>query len=503
MCGVCAGNPSALSLGDVVIADMAYMYDEGKVTTQVFEPDQRQTPMLDTWIRAAQELKATGLPSYGPAAADESLSWLLDRLYEKSPMSRKPGYPKTHLAFGRYFPGRSWERKVREYVRQQLVTRQGSKLRLTERGRDMVRNRIVLNTPTPSTLPFAIKVGPIASGNVVVKDGRTWKKLVRWGVRTVLGLEMEAAAIAVLAKTLELDRWVVVKGVMDHGDHRKDDRYKAFAARASAEVLFRFLSTQRDSFATARKLAPLSDAEAARRDPVASERPQVGSPSAVDVRVIDGTVWMSGASDKKGARFSAEIRFRLSLAEGTESIASLELGCVNRRGLRALPEEQLASVIVSDTKRTPIDLVNYTELTTLLHVDRSGVVIFIRRWFRPRLPEQFPYEWDEAGTHLVLRFRSGAQEESSVAREVVFLWSGARALEPVDSLPQPPRLQDAELIELERQRVLKVEEVAVLRAFDEEERYLMFRYPEHYRSGGTEYIRPLAILETLHERLPV
>src|SRR5687767_118431 len=30
MSGVCAGNPAAVALGDVVVAEMAYEYDEGK-----------------------------------------------------------------------------------------------------------------------------------------------------------------------------------------------------------------------------------------------------------------------------------------------------------------------------------------------------------------------------------------------------------------------------------------------------------------------------------------
>jgi hypothetical protein len=36
--------------------------------------------------------------------------------------------------------------------------------------------------------------------------------------------------------------WIVAKGVMDHADFAKDDRYKEFAARASAEVLYALLS---------------------------------------------------------------------------------------------------------------------------------------------------------------------------------------------------------------------------------------------------------------------
>jgi WD40 repeat protein len=55
---------------------------------------------------------------------------------------------------------------------------------------------------------------------------------------------MEAAAIANIAHRLEVAHWVVAKGVMDYANPRKDDRYKRFAARASAEVLFKLLAGQ-------------------------------------------------------------------------------------------------------------------------------------------------------------------------------------------------------------------------------------------------------------------
>jgi len=56
MCGVCAGNPAELALGDVVVAETAYQYDEGKLTAGGFLGDVRQVPLADTWIRAAQDL---------------------------------------------------------------------------------------------------------------------------------------------------------------------------------------------------------------------------------------------------------------------------------------------------------------------------------------------------------------------------------------------------------------------------------------------------------------
>src|SRR5262245_41944262 len=42
MCGVCAGNPADTALGDVVVAEMAYEWDEGKHSAAGFQGDQRQ-----------------------------------------------------------------------------------------------------------------------------------------------------------------------------------------------------------------------------------------------------------------------------------------------------------------------------------------------------------------------------------------------------------------------------------------------------------------------------
>jgi hypothetical protein len=63
----------------------------------------------------------------------------------------------------------------------------------------------------------------MASGSYVAKDGKSWDELRAMGVRTVVGLE------------------IAVNGVMDYADPNKDDRYKDFAARAFAEVLYALL----------------------------------------------------------------------------------------------------------------------------------------------------------------------------------------------------------------------------------------------------------------------
>jgi nucleoside phosphorylase len=235
MCGVCAGNPADVALGDVIVAELAYAYDEGKRTEEDFEGDHRQIPLSDVWVRSAQDLSLADLPSYGEASEDEAKIWLLERLNAKED-------PRAHPGRARYFPRNTWNEYILSLEKDGFLTRHDAKLSLTQKGRSFVQRALYDDVHGPEQLPFKVVVGPIASGNVVVKDGRTWKQLKQWGVRTAVGLEMEAAMIASTAHRLGVANWVVAKGVMDYADPRKDDRYKGFAARASAEVLFKLLT---------------------------------------------------------------------------------------------------------------------------------------------------------------------------------------------------------------------------------------------------------------------
>jgi nucleoside phosphorylase len=235
MCGVCAGNPAYVALGDVVVAELAYAYDEGKRTEEDFEGDHRQVPMPDSWVRSAQDLSPADLPSYSKASENEAKLWLLERLNANE-------NPRMHPARSRYFSRSTWSECIPSLEKDGFVARHGDDLSLTRKGRLFVQQALYDDVNGPEQLPFEVVVGPIASGSAVIKDGRTWKQLKQWGVRTVLGLEMEAAMIATTAHRLGVANWIVAKGVMEYADLRKDDRYKGFAARASAEVLYKLLT---------------------------------------------------------------------------------------------------------------------------------------------------------------------------------------------------------------------------------------------------------------------
>lgn len=234
MCGVCAGNPKELALGDIVISELTYQYDEGKLEKDGFLGDHRQLPISKLWHDAAETLQPETLPSFGQPSSRDARYWLLERLYAGD-------NPREHPARRRYFAKGEWKIVTQALETERIIERDGTSFKLTDAGRDEVERSIAFDVDPPERLPIAIKVGPIASGNVVVKDGVTWDSLKAMGVRSVLGLEMEAAALGIAARGAAVSQWIVIKGIMDHADPRKDDRFKPFAARASAEALRAFL----------------------------------------------------------------------------------------------------------------------------------------------------------------------------------------------------------------------------------------------------------------------
>jgi nucleoside phosphorylase len=240
MCGVCAGNPAEVALGDVIVADLTFGYDEGKRTVDGLVPDHRHLPMPDAWVRAAQDLSPRGLPSHTEPTGQDSALWFLERLYRTA--GDLDNLPWKHPAWRRYVNPYTWHRVLHALESRELLAWTGDGAVLTRAGRAFVQRNVHHGPGVPPRLPFAVAVGPIASGAAVVDDGRVWRQLEATGVRPVLGVEMEAAGIATVAHRLGVPAWAVVKGVADHADTRKDDRYAPFAATAAAEVLWRLLA---------------------------------------------------------------------------------------------------------------------------------------------------------------------------------------------------------------------------------------------------------------------
>ncbi len=252
MCGICAGKKADVALGDVIIADRVYSYDHGKLlawreadgsrTEELFH-DIKTFNLKDTWrVDAAyfsRELSwAAALLKERPLSREAQERWLLRALLEHE--QRGLPAPDEHPDRDTCCPALPalWQR-LRQPEHGLLVPQKGE-LGLTEEGRGHAKE---LARMYPRGLPkdrdFKVHVGPIATGKVVRKDPELFATLEKL-VRKTLGAEMEAAAIGAVAAQLKRQA-LIVKAVSDYGDGDKDDEFRKFATRASAEVLLRLL----------------------------------------------------------------------------------------------------------------------------------------------------------------------------------------------------------------------------------------------------------------------
>lgn len=241
MCGVCAGRRGKVEPGDVIIGSLLYTYDTGSLKVEYDEDGSRHErfqaetdtyPLGNTWLQRAQ---AFALPdahwvATRPPTLAAQCNWVLARLRAKED-------PLHHAERPQRCP--AWQEMLERLRKLKLVTAKAP-LAITNKGVTHLQEIELQHAGSlPTAPPFRTHVAPIATGNHVMRDPKLFDKLSD-AMRTVLGVEMEAAGIAAAAHARGLP-WIVMKGVMDHADHDKDDQLKPFAARASAECLIAFL----------------------------------------------------------------------------------------------------------------------------------------------------------------------------------------------------------------------------------------------------------------------
>ncbi|MHA7630538.1 tetratricopeptide repeat protein [Corallococcus sp. M7] len=250
MSGVCAGHPRKTSLGDVIAPERLFFHDTGKREPDGVKQDLKTYNLPDAWKVALEHFDfKTRFQNQEwwkkrPISYEWQENWVLAILHQGV------ADPASHPDCETSCP--QWE-KVIELLWNSGDVELGT-LTLTEKGRKRIgavlikhRNQLPDLAPTGTMRPFKVHVAPMGSGNQVVEDEAIWD-LISESMRKTLGLEMEAAAIGAVAhaqsdKNLKA---LVMKGVMDFANQGRDDHFKQFAARASAECLLAFLREQLD-----------------------------------------------------------------------------------------------------------------------------------------------------------------------------------------------------------------------------------------------------------------
>jgi tetratricopeptide (TPR) repeat protein/nucleoside phosphorylase len=242
MCGVCAGDPRAVQLGDVIVADRLYRYDAGEIVQVAdgnrsrIRDDMMTYPFDVAWKQAAENLSV---------AVFASASWLAER---PRPRAMQAEWVLKQLLDGHdplHAPERAdrcsdWIDVVQQLQEDGFVVLKDGLPELTQPGRERI-NRVLFDHggQLPEQPPWRIRVGPLATGNNLVRDATIWERLGQ-SQRHVVGLDMEGSVIGFTAHVQNV-KYIVVKGVMDYADPGRSQGFRGFAARAAAEVLLEFL----------------------------------------------------------------------------------------------------------------------------------------------------------------------------------------------------------------------------------------------------------------------
>ncbi|MFS8067089.1 MAG: protein kinase domain-containing protein, partial [Byssovorax sp.] len=245
MCGICAGMRGETALGDVIIADRLYSFDEGKLVAvpgkdPELHHDIKTYDLHPLWTMNAasvkREIDLPALQKLRPPSKEAQGRWLLHAQY-KHEVEGGPA-PDAHAEHESACP--NWSEILVEAEEKGLLVLKAGALSLTEAGRELVLNeRRRFQKKLPRDPDLRIHVGTVGTGSAVQKDPGLFPRLRRV-MRSTIGVEMEGAAVGELAQHFE-KRGLVVKAVSDHGDLQKDDSFRKFACRASAEVLLAFL----------------------------------------------------------------------------------------------------------------------------------------------------------------------------------------------------------------------------------------------------------------------
>ena len=241
MTGICAGDQLRVNLGDLVVPDRLYIYDNGKfmtdeqehavynhnvITYQLDENILRFVSLFEQWKSLVKQLNR-------PHSKRQQREWLLEQLLDKQTPSVQQ-IPQQQLQC--HAP--DWRRIIHELKQgpDPLLT---SALTLRER-KQIEELRYGLD-PFPYTDPQEVRchIKPMASGNAVHSDNPF--KEIQIPVRGTVAIEMEGAAFGRVMASVPSLRWLVVKGVSDYADTNKDDSYHQYASTSSALYLLCFL----------------------------------------------------------------------------------------------------------------------------------------------------------------------------------------------------------------------------------------------------------------------
>lgn len=241
MTGICAGDKRKVSLGDLVIADRAFLYDTGKFVT---DEDGRQVhlqnvktynvnPSILQAIRLFDAWKSVVARLKRPPSFRQQRDWLLSRLLKEA-IPQVESIPLEERK--KHAP--DWRRIIEDlqnepdaYLTAEWALKDKSRVDQLRYGKDMF--------PFQDPRQLELHIAPMASGNAVRSD-RPFKD-VQVPVRSAIAIDMEGAAFYRTTEEFPHICSLLVKGICDYADKDKDDTYHHYASEVSAVYVLCFI----------------------------------------------------------------------------------------------------------------------------------------------------------------------------------------------------------------------------------------------------------------------
>jgi nucleoside phosphorylase len=241
MVGICAGDKTRVTLGDLVVAERAFLYDTGKFVAGTDGHSQHLfdarawsvSPHILHELRTFRswEEDITSLPH--PSSKRQQKDWLLNTLLN-------PGTPTVDE-----IPLEELKRFVPDWHEIVFQLQQGAHP-LLNKQRKLADPLMIQNLRyTREIFPYRDPARPtchiaaMASGNAVRSDAPF--KDIQMSVRNALAIDMEGATFYRTVAEFPGMSSLLVKGVSDYADAEKDDSFHAYAARASAIYVLGFI----------------------------------------------------------------------------------------------------------------------------------------------------------------------------------------------------------------------------------------------------------------------
>ncbi|BDI28609.1 hypothetical protein CCAX7_006600 [Capsulimonas corticalis] len=235
MTGICAGERDKTALGDLIVGERAFLYDQGKVVLNEHgQPVHKHD--VETWGPNRDTLQyVRSFDGWKPLVAKlprrptrrQQRDWLIDWLLQNPTLSLND------------IPDPEIDAHAPNVVQiaQKLPKIFTKKYQLTATYRKINRRfDPAYHDPKASKAHIV----PVASGNAVRADNPFAQ--IQTPIRSAIALEMEGATFyRIVSKDFPGAHSLFVKGVCDYADPEKDDSYHHYAAEASALYMLSFI----------------------------------------------------------------------------------------------------------------------------------------------------------------------------------------------------------------------------------------------------------------------